>query len=703
MTKTFHWLDHLDKNNFNIELLTQACTFASLDKNAFTNGLAMADVLVALRCDSSVIAAAILYPSVLHHKTQIEKLNVHFDKGVCKLITGATQLDIIHRNTTEKLRTTGQQNQIDNLRKMMLAMVDDIRIVLIKLAERLIMLQNAHHQPPEKQKQIAQDTLDYYAPLANRLGIGYLKWQLEDWAFRYLNPVEFARISTALQMRREDRVRLVHEMVAALKSIVSKAGLKESKVSGRIKHIYSIYKKTQRKHLDVEHIYDTIAVRVLVRSIMDCYTTLSLVHEKWTSIPAEFDDYIAKPKHNGYQSIHTAILHRNKTPIEIQIRTVDMHEKAELGVAAHWKYKENKTVQDRDVQKINLLRELLDWQQDVNAAEMQQKIYRDAFHDRVYVFSPTHDVFDLPCGATPLDFAYLIHTEIGHRCRGAKINGALMPLTYVLQPGDHIEIVTGKEVHPSRDWIRVELGYLKTPHAISKVKNWFYKLDYEKNLAAGIALWEKISRQQQLQKSDLDEAMLVGLGAGDLIASAIVNKLKELEKEKKERLTDNKNTVELAITDHKTQPSSTDFTVQGISHLLTQLAQCCHPLPGDDVMGYITKGRGITVHQKKCRNIVIAKKLRPERLMEITWENQQDKKYRVNLEIQSEDRSGLLRDITGLLAQLNLSILAIQSRVSTDNNSAKILLTLEVKNIALLDDIIRKMRQVRGVAQVERK
>ncbi len=664
--RVMHWIAHLDRATYNIDVITNACAFASLYENKTTpflrstlsQGLAMADVLIALQCDSTAIAAAILYPTIFYQKELAEKLHKSFDTTICKLVLGAMQIETIHQASADKNKITGQQNQIENLRKMLLAMVDDIRTILLKLAERLIMLQHLQNCDAPTQQQIAQDTMDYYAPLANRLGIGHIKWQLEDWGFRYLHPTEYQHINNALHMQHEDRVRVVHKMIAELKTLLEKNGVKDAKISGRIKHIYSIYRKTQRKKLPVEQIYDVSAVRIILPTVHDCYTALSIVHHEWKPITTEFDDYIAKPKQNGYQSIHTAVL-RKDAPIEIQIRTLDMHNQAELGIAAHWKYKENKNTNDNDEQKINLLRELLDWQHTISTEETQKKLYRAAFHDRVYVFSPNGDVFDLKTGATPLDFAYLVHTNIGHRCRGAKVNGALVPLTHVLQTGDRISILTAKEGHPSRDWLRPDLGYLKTMHAIRKVRTWFYKQDYENIPPEEPAVHD--------EKTHSETAVIP-------------------EKPLK-----------------KITTSSTDFSVQGATHLLTQLAQCCHPIPGDNIVGYITKGRGITVHQKNCLNIQLAVENKPERLIDITWENQAKKNYRVSLEIQGEDRAGLIRDITAVIAQLNLSISSIGLHIDPSYNFANIELTIEVKNLAFLDDIQKKLRQIQGVSRVKRK
>lgn len=722
------WLEQLAEKDsgYDFTLIKHTCQFASKNEEAntpyslstLTQGLAMADVMVALHADSYAVSAAIAYPTIFYNATLKDSMLLHLDKTLCKIIAGALQMDAIHQihpQKTEKERiATGQQNQIDNLRKMMLAMVDDIRTILLKLCERLVMLQHLGRSTPTQQKEIAQVTMDYYAPLANRLGIGYLKWQLEDWSFRYLNYDAYQRIAKALNMRQKDRENNIHTMMHELKTMLENNGLKQATVSGRAKHLYSIYRKIERKQVEFENIYDASAVRILLPTVTDCYTALSLVHDHWTPITSEFDDYIAKPKANGYQSIHTAVMQSDKTPIEIQIRTTDMHHTSELGVAAHWKYKENKSVQSTEEQKINLLRELLDWQKQSSHGDASHtELYTHAFHDRVYVFSRTDDVFDLQKGATPLDFAYLVHTNIGHRCRGAKVNNVLVPLTYQLQTGDRIEILTSKEIHPSQDWARAELGYLKTPHAIQKVKLWFRKLHHEKNLEAGILTWEKLCRQHDFKKTDIEkifsafnlksaESLLVSLGSGSVAQNALVLKLTTHHKSEETESTDN--TINTFIEEkraHKT--TQTHFSVSGAKHLLTQLAKCCHPIPGDDIIGYITVGRGISVHQQKCKNIQQALLSRPEKLIDINWDDQAEKNYRVSLEIHGEDRPGLLRDISGLIAQLNLSIYAMSSHVSNQNYIASIHVTIEVKNLNLLEEILRKIKQVSGVIKVERK
>lgn len=705
-TDIAQWLANLD-SHYDRALISNALQFAS-EHTQDAEALAIANIMLSLHCDNATLAAAIIYPVIFHDNSLLKSAQEKFDNTTTKIVVGALQMDKIHQSSADN-NNTGQQNQIDNLRKMMLAMVDDIRTVLLKLAEQVMLLKKAKNLSPTRQQEIAKIVLDYYAPLANRLGVGHLKWQLEDGAFQFLHSEEFQHIKNAIHMRKADRGQMIDEMINRLKVILEKNNIAHFQLSGRAKHFYSIYRKIKRKQIDFNNIYDAAAVRILVPSIQDCYTVLSLVHTEWTPIAAEFDDYIAKPKPNGYQSIHTAVLLENHSPIEIQIRTDEMHEKSELGVAAHWKYKENKNVHETEEQKIQLLRELLDWQKHTLSEENQTQLYRDAFHDRVYVFSPTGDVYDLEKGATPLDFAYLIHTNVGHRCRGAKVNGALVPLTHALKTGDRIEILTSKEMHPSRDWVRASFGFLKTLHAIRKVKQWFRKEQQDQNVAAGIALWEKQARIHRLQKSDIEavvadfnlkttDALYAALGVGAISVHAVMQKLQmisngapsESEHEKQKRHV-------------SSEKNEGDFLVSGNKHLLTQLAHCCNPIPGDPIIGYITQGYGITVHQQYCRNIQDMQIHRPERLIPISWEQNDKKNYQVNLLIQSEDRMGLLHDVSGLLAQLDLSILSIHSYASRQNNTVSIELTLDVKNAQALEEVLKKIRQIAGVFAVVRR
>lgn len=524
------------------------------------NALSIPDILRAWQCDERLVAAGEVYEKLIKDPTLLSDIEEKSPADVVTIIKGAQSIDIIHHI---------KRDQAEALRKMMLAMVDDIRSVILKLAERLFLITHVQEYTTERQKIIAQETMDFYAPLANRLGMGELKWRLEDGAFACLQPEEYQKIVATLQSRHEERERIIHSMTHDLKTLLEKNAIKNAIFSGRVKHIYSIYKKLVRKEVSIENIYDASAIRIVMPTIADCYTVLSLVHERWAPIAEEFDDYIAKPKPNGYQSIHTAVL-RNNTPIEIQIRTQAMHTAAEMGIAAHWSYKENKAHPSPEAEKVLLLRELLDWQK--NTLQQCEALYKKAFHDHVYVFSPLGDVYDLPQGATPLDFAYSVHTSIGHRCRGAKVNGAMVALTTTLKTGDRVDILTTKEPHPSHDWIRPELGFLKTSRAISKVKHW-----YRKTALETIAHTEKtIAPTPRVP---------------------VVEKRKSTEKKK------------------------ATLKLQSNSRFLMHVARCCNPKTGEDIIGYITQGRGISIHQKKCPNMQKAFECRPEKLIEMDWED----------------------------------------------------------------------------------
>lgn len=702
------WMSQNEKQDVTKSPLIQsACDFVETHNGKLQDGLAMANTLLPLNCDANTIAASILYPSIAARPTLCKPLLETLDKSLFKLISGVLKMETIHQVHRENDRITGQQNQIDNLRKMLLAMVDDIRVVLIKLADRLITLEYSKTADEKTQQDLAQEVMDYYVPLANRLGLGHLKWQLEDWCFRYLNPTAYQTISKALNKRRPEREQHIQEMIAKLKNLLQEIHLQGTSITGRAKHIYSIHRKMQRKQVPFEQLYDTNALRILVPTIENCYAVLSIVHAQWPHIPNEFDDYIANPKSNGYQSIHTAITRSDGTPVEIQIRTFAMHEQAELGIAAHWKYKENHTKQSSYEDKIAWLRDVLDWQKTFSDKE-QDNIFQKAFSDRVYVFSPIGDAFDLPAGATALDFAYLIHTNIGHRCKGAKINGKLTPLTQPLKTGDHVEILTAKEGQPSRDWLRTELGFLTTMHAIRKVRHWFLHQELDKHIQAGAAIWEKAAKPKGFKKSDLlpiakhfnfknENGLLAALGTGDIHVSNILHQLAPSEKAE---VSETKTAVKIA-TDIQSTPSSFDLTESG-GTLLTQLAKCCNPIPGDIIMGYITQGKGITVHQAQCSNLKKALKDRPEKVIDIHWKDKQDHAYRLQLSITSEDHPGLINDITSVISHMNLSILTFQSYVNEKENIANIKLSIALKNDQSSKTIIQRLRQVSGVIHVER-
>lgn len=693
------------------ETIKKACLTAleiSENDSDLLQGIRIANYLLPLTGEEETLIVALLYPCFSHHlHLEIPIIDRH-GEAIWHLLIATQRMSLMDESfSAEDSSFATQHGHADNLRKMLLAMVDDIRIVLIKLAERIALLKQIKNEKPEIQLSIARQVMDLYAPLANRLGIGQLKWLLEDLAFRYLAPKDYDTIRKGLNMRRDERVAYIEKMRTLLTALLAEGGIHNPDVSGRAKHIYSIYKKIQRKKVPLSEIYDTSALRLLVHSVSDCYRALSLVHHQWEPIQAEFDDYIAHPKPNGYQSIHTAIIGPEGHNVEIQIRTVKMHEEAELGVAAHWQYKEGGTSETRLAQKINWLREVLAWQKEVSD-ENKNLSLSDVFSDRIYVFTPNGDVLDLPSDATSLDFAYHIHTEVGHRCRGAKINGKIVPLTHSLTTGDRIEILTGKNAQPSRDWLRMDLGYLKTATARAKVRHFFKKQFYQTHLQSGQLIWEKIQHQNHFPKNALDKIypefnfktakdLLAAIGSGDINAQAVQHKLRILF-----NLTQTKTLPSEPVQMAESKKPKTSFVVAGVDDVLTQLARCCKPIPGDPIIGYITQGRGITIHKKTCHNIENAKTKKTERLVDAQWPEKTTAHYPVSLQIEAPDRAGLIRDISSIIANEKASLLSANSRINHQTNIALIDFVIEIQNKEQLARITQKIQQVPGLTQVRR-
>ncbi len=709
------WLAQAQKSypKLDIAVLENACAYAqALSETAISpyttstldQGLKMASLLLDLNCDVTTLAAAITYPSVYYAQPNREKVKQALSTDISKLIYGATRMEAIH--DMHRGSDTLHAQQIDNLRKMLLAIVDDVRVVLIKLAERLITLQYLKKCSVEQQRYIAQQALNFYAPLANRLGIGQLKWQLEDLSFRFLHNDEYFAISKELNMRREEREAFINNLMNELTQLLNAAGITDYSLSGRAKHIYSIYKKSQRKHVPVSEIYDASALRILVNSIKDCYTALSVVHDRWPHIKKEFDDYIAHPKENGYQSIHTAITAENERNVEIQIRTYQIHEAAELGVAAHWKYKEGDTgIQESYESKIERLRELMNWQQEVTDTN-DSDLYSSLFSDRIYAFTPQGDVFNLESGSTPLDFAYHIHSSVGHRTKGAKVNDKIVPLTHRLQTGDRVEILTSKQENPSRDWMNPQLGYLHTKGALHKVRHWFKKENFDRDLAAGLDIWDKAIRHEPINKTDLNKAtrrfnvkkpedLLVAIGTGNLSVGSVIQYIKSLTQT---------TTEPQATKSFKTKAqSNSPLLIEGVGNLLSHLARCCKPIPGDEIIGFITNGRGVSIHHHSCKNIQHEILTRPQRIIEVEWGKSSSKAaYPVDLTIVAEDRNGLIRDISAIIASEKLYLSGLTSHVTKSTNEAIIQITVELPTETSIADLRKLIMQVNGVTKIER-
>lgn len=722
------WLTHLASKlpETNLQTIRSACVLSQLagsdqptetGESCLQQGLAIADILADLDLDPTTLAAAIVYESVQYADLSLDDIREHLGEKVAKLVDGVQRMNsirLLHRQTEQG--SSRFQTSQDNIRKMLIAMVDNIQVVLIKLAERIRILRKASHLPEAIQKELAKETMDIYAPLANRLGIGQIKWELEDLAFRYLEPEKYKEIAKGLNARRIDRDKFVVDIVTKIKENVEHVGIKHTEIYGRSKHIYSIYRKMQRKNVDVQKIYDATAVRVLVDNIEDCYTVLSIVHHLWQRIPEEFDDYISKPKGNGYRSLHTAVIADGKN-FEVQIRTYEMHQQAELGIAAHWIYKEGGLQpQAGHERKLAWLKQVLDWQKEVTHTEEEihsakATHHADELEDRVYVFTPAGDIVDLVKGSTPLDFAYHIHSEIGHRCRGAKIDGNIVPLTHKLKTGEQVSILTAKEAKPSRDWLNTELGYLHTTKAKAKVLNWFKQLDYEKHRHDGQILLEKELRKHDIAIHQINFEKLahqlhfkhhhdlyVALARNDLKITHVLALIPTTHHAE----TIHAETQPVIAKQAPAKKRSQDFIVQGIENMLARPANCCKPIPGDDIVGYVTQGQGVTVHRKNCGNILKIDSEKQSRLVNVHWGQAPKVGYAVDLNIIAHDKQGLTRDISTIVATEKINLLAMNVRTSSIQQRAYITMTLEINNLDALQRIIHKLQQLPNVIETKR-
>ncbi|MBM3151349.1 MAG: bifunctional (p)ppGpp synthetase/guanosine-3',5'-bis(diphosphate) 3'-pyrophosphohydrolase [Chloroflexi bacterium] len=682
--------------------------------------LAVASILTEYRMPADVIAAALLHDTVEDTGIAYEALLGEFGEGIANLVHSVTKLTHLPRVSRggeesplaeeevtagyglepEQLRNRKRALSIETLRKTFLAMGDDVRVVLIKLADRLHNMRTLGAFKDSKRRRIAQETMDIFAPLANRLGMWQIKWELEDLAFRYINPDKYKEIASRLDERRETRESQMQQIVERLERLLRDTGLK-AEIYGRPKHIYSIYKKMTEKGKPFDLVRDIRAVRLIVPDVPACYAALGVIHTHWRPIPNEFDDYIAAPKDNFYQSLHTAVIYDDGKPVEVQIRTPGMDENAEFGIAAHWRYKEGGQ-RDKYDERINWLRKLMEWRTDVDdAQEFVDTMKTDVFKDRVYIFTPRGDIIDMPAGSTPVDFAYHVHTDIGNRCRGAKVNGKLMPLDYELKTGEQVEILTTKQGGPSRDWLNTSLGLVRTQRARSKIKAWFKRQNREKNLAEGRSLLEREIQRLGLPQVDdqgieklaqgfdrrADE-LYVALGCGDLHLGRVINRL--LEAKQSDEM--------LVVVPPTSEPVSTDAVdVLGVKDLLTNFARCCNPTPGDEIIGFITRGRGVSIHRQDCPNIL--RNHDRERLVKVTW-GEKVRTYPVPIRISAFDRQGLMGDVSTLLNTEGINILNVEVDVS--KNLAELRLTVEVRDIAQLSRILTRIENLPNVLEAQR-
>ncbi|MGU5546148.1 GTP diphosphokinase [Aeromonas veronii] len=691
----------------------------ALTSKLLVRGIEMVGILQMLSMDIGTLKAAIIYPFVEAGLISQERMDEDFGSKIAKLVEGVLEMEAI-RSLQTLHRSETSPEQVDNVRRMLLAMVEDVRAVVIKLAERIACLREAKTADEETRVLMAQEITNIYAPLANRLGIGQLKWELEDLAFRYLHPDTYKQIAKQLDEKRLDRERYIREFVQSLRNGLKEAGV-DAEVYGRPKHIYSIWRKMQKKHLEFNELFDVRAVRVVTKRLQDCYAALGIVHTQFHHIPREFDDYVANPKPNGYQSIHTVVVGPEGKTVEIQIRTDQMHQDAELGVAAHWRYKEGaqaggkaNTFED----KIEWLRKLLAWQEDLSeSGSLLEDLRSQVFEDRVYVFTPKGDVIDLPAGATPLDFAYHVHSMIGHRCIGAKIDGRIVPFTYALQTGDQVEVITQKEPNPSRDWMNPNAGFLRSSRARAKVATWFRKLDRDKNIVAGRELFEKELDRHNLSMSKIDKGnmlrrfnlestddLLAGIGSGDIRINQVLNYLdtcynKPTAEEEDRRLLEKLEQKANAPMRHKPKDH---IVVEGVGNLMTHIARCCQPIPGDSIQGFITMGRGVSIHREDCEQLKELSRRNPERLIDAVWGENYSGGYALTIRIISNDRSGLLRDITTVLANEKINVMGVRSRSNVREQTAEIDMELEIYNINAFNRALAKLSQLNDVISAKR-
>jgi len=657
----------------------------------------VAHYLATLQMDAETLAAALLHDVPEDTDTTIPDIEKRFGREVARLVDGVTKL-----SKFGSARTMEEQ-QAENIRKMFMAMAEDVRVVVIKLADRLHNMRTLEFLPPDKQIRIARQSMEIYAPLAHRLGMWQIKWELEDLAFKYLEPVTYRKLVEMLADRRKARESFINKSMGILRKELAKVGI-EAEISGRPKHLFSIYKKMERKGAEFNEIYDLHAIRLLVSDVKDCYAALGVVHSLWRPIPGQFDDYIAMPKANMYQSLHTAVIGPDAKPLEVQIRTHTMHEIAEAGIAAHWRYKEGTRGDRRYDEKLAWVRQLIEWQREVaDATEFVEGLKLEVFQDQVFVFTPKGDVKDLPRGATPLDFAYRIHTDVGHRTIGAKVNNRLVPLDYKLRNGDIVEIITTKAAHgPSRDWMNV----VQTSQAREKIRQWFKRQQRDENIAQGKEILDRELRRlahetltsvspeklseiaQQLRFREMDD-FFAAIGYGAVSPASVASKL-EIHDDV---------AITLPEVAPPAAPSTTGVRVKGVGDLLVRFAKCCSPIPGDPIVGYVTRGKGVTVHRATCPSVLSERDI--ERLIDVEWESADQQTYPITVRIEAVDRPGLLNEITNVVAEYRVNIVAASIGVHPDG-MATITATLKVTSLQQLSKVLAKIEGIRDVTSVGR-
>ncbi|AST58895.1 (P)ppGpp synthetase, RelA/SpoT family [Thermoanaerobacterium thermosaccharolyticum] len=712
--KVINRVKEYDKSENDINLIFKAYDYAlKAHEGQYRNSgepyivhpVEVAMILTNLELDVSTIASGLLHDVIEDTSITYDDIKNEFGQEIADLVDGVTKLGMIEYKSKV-------EQQAENMRKMLIAMAKDIRVIMIKLADRLHNMRTLKYLSEEKQKEKAQETLEIYAPIAHRLGMSMIKWELEDLSLRYLHPDDYYSLVEKVAKKRKEREESIKELIDKLKEKLNEIGIK-AEVDGRPKHFYSIYKKMKQQNKTFEQIYDLMAVRVIVNTVKDCYGTLGAVHTLWKPMPGRFKDYIAMPKPNMYQSLHTTVIGPKGEPFEIQIRTWDMHRTAEYGIAAHWKYKEGKSYEDEFDAKLSWLRQLLEWQRELkDAKEFMETLKIDLFTDEVYVFTPKGDVISLPAGSTPIDFAYSIHTEIGHRLNGAKVNGKIVPIDYELKNGDIVEILTttNSDRGPSRDWLQI----VKSSQAKNKIRQWFKKEKREENIERGEEIFYRELKRHGIQQSQLkgdimesvlrklnmhsEEDLFAAIGFGGLALNQIIPRIKEELKQIESE--DKKQNTPIAEIKKKPKIGGMGVIVKGEDNVMVRFSKCCSPVPGDEIVGYVTKGRGVSIHRKDCPNIkdyVYDK----NRIVEVEWDQGKNIAYQADIQIMANDRYGLLTDVTSILADIKISVRAVNARTTKDN-VAIINLTLEITSREQLEKIMNKLKALDGVTDVYR-
>lgn len=673
--------------------------------------LAVADILAHLQIDHITLMAALMHDVVEDTSYSKEDLEEMFGSEVAFLVDGVTKLNQFQYETKE-------DRQMENYRKMILAMAKDVRVVVIKLGDRLHNMRTLKHMRSDKQKRIAKETLEIFAPLAHRLGIFNVKWELEDLSFRYLEPEKYYDLVDQMKQKRQAREDIVNDTMSQLTKALGEAHIKAD-IKGRPKHFYSIYKKMKKDNRDLSQIYDLLAVRVIVDTIPDCYAVLGIAHSLWKPLPYRFKDYISMPKSNMYQSLHTTVIGTMGQPVEIQIRTWEMHRVSEYGVAAHWRYKEGNKNGDKDFdQKVAWLRQVLEWQDTSNPTELVNALKLDVFSGEVFVFTPKGDVVKLPIGSVPLDFAYRVHTDVGHRCVGAKVNGKIVPLDYTLQNGDIVDIITSKTGRPSLDWLNI----VGSSESKSKIRNWFKRENKAENIEKGLEAlekeakrlnynWKELIADNRLQqvtkqlKACTEEEMFAACGYGGIPVSTVLLRLIELYKKSKEAEESKRSTEQiiekLKVQGPKATKNGTGVLVKGEAGVMVRMAKCCNPVPGDDIIGYITRGRGVSIHRSDCTSLGHTPE-DLERMIEVSWDGSSGESFHVGIDIQAYDRNGLLMEVMAVLSELKITITNINAKVQEDTKTVSINVVVDIRDISQLDFVMTKLRRIREVYTVQR-